>query len=412
MTVAGEASLDLIPLSREKARLAVDLAQGLDSYALQWLAGFMAGAAARSQPAASASAQVPASPVVSSDAGLRLTILYGSQGGNAKRVAERLASQAQSAGLAVRLVRADAYRTGELKKERLLYIVISTHSQGDAVQPPDDARGFFDFLTSKRAPELAQLAYGVLALGDSSYVDFCGIGRRIDERLQQLGAKPLLARAEADVDIATVAEPWAQQALQHARQRLATSEATPAPASGTDVVARLRPTHGAWSRERPFHAELLLNQRIVGSASAKDVRHIELSLQGSGLRYQPGDALGVWPTQSPESVDRVLRTLALDGATPVAHAGETLPLRQWLAERRELTLLTRPFVAAHAERGQHAALQAMLSAQNVGDLSKFLADHQLIDLLRAYPTAWDAQALVAALRALAPRMYSIASSQA
>ncbi|MGB7421915.1 MAG: assimilatory sulfite reductase (NADPH) flavoprotein subunit, partial [Comamonas sp.] len=341
----------------------------------------------------------------------QLTIVYGSQTGNARRVAEKLAGEARASGLPVRLVRADAYRTSDLKKEKFLYLVISTHSEGDAVEPPDDSRGFYEFLMGKRAPQLAELSYGVLALGDSSYVDFCGIGRRIDERLAELGAQRLLGRADADVDVDYVATPWSQEALEQAKRRLAPQQAPASVAPGAEVLT-LHPAHAPWSRERPYLAEVLVNQRIVGSGSEKDVRHIELSLAGSSLHYQPGDALGVWPTQAPELVQRIVQTLALDGDTAVTHGGETLPLSEWLAHRRELTVLTRPFVAALAERGGHDALKALLQPAGNAELSKLLNSHQLIDLLRAWPATWDAAALVAALRPLAPRMYSIASSQA
>ena len=415
MTQIADAVLDVLPISREKAQTAADLVQGLDSPALEWLAGFMAGAAARGRTnAPQASVPQAATPVAVAAASAvqqQLTIVYGSQTGNAKRVAEKLAGEVQAAGLPVRIVRADAYRTTDLKKETFLYVVISTHSEGDAVEPPDDSRGFYEFLTGKRAPKLPQLSYGVLALGDSSYVDFCGIGRHIDERLAELGAQRVLTRADADVDVDYVAAPWAREALEHAKKHLAPQQPQTASAPGAEVLT-LRPAHASWSRERPYLAEVLVNQCIVGSGSEKDVRHIELSLEGSGLHYQPGDALGVWPTQSPTLVQRVLQTLSLDGDTPVTHGSDTLPLTEWLAHRRELTVLTRPFVAALAERGGHEALKALLRPENNAELAKLLNTHQLIDLLRAWPAAWDAAALVAALRPLAPRMYSIASSQA
>jgi len=401
---------DVLPISREKAQTAADLVQGLDSPALEWLAGFMAGAAARGRLAAPQAA-TPVAIATGAAVQQQLTIVYGSQTGNAKRVAEKLAAEVKSTGLPVRIVRADAYRTSDLKKEKFLYLVISTHSEGDDVEPPDDARGFYEFLMGKRAPQLPELPYSVLALGDSSYVDFCGIGRRIDERLAQLGAKRVLDRADADVDLDYVVTPWADRALQQARSLLAPQQAAAAPPPGAEVLT-LRPAHSSWSRERPFLAEVLVNQRIVGSGSEKDVRHIELSLTGSGLHYQPGDALGVWPTQAPELVHRVLELLQLDGSTPATQGKETLPLTEWLTHRRELTLVTRPFVAALAERGGHEALKALLQPERNADLSPLLNREQLVDLLRAWPAAWDAAALVAALRPLAPRMYSIASSQA
>jgi len=410
MTQIADVLRDVLPISREKAQTAADLVQGLDSPALEWLAGFMAGAAARGRLAAPQAA-TPVAIATGAAVQQQLTIVYGSQTGNAKRVAEKLAAEVKSTGLPVRIVRADAYRTSDLKKEKFLYLVISTHSEGDDVEPPDDARGFYEFLMGKRAPQLPELSYSVLALGDSSYVDFCGIGRRIDERLAQLGAKRVLDRADADVDLDYVVTPWADRALQQARSLLAPQQAAAAPAPGAEVLT-LRPAHSSWSRERPFLAEVLVNQRIVGSGSEKDVRHIELSLTGSGLHYQPGDALGVWPTQAPELVHRVLELLQLDGSTPVTQGKETLPLTEWLTHRRELTLVTRPFVAALAERGGHEALKALLQPERNADLSPLLNREQLVDLLRARPAAWDAAALVAALRPLAPRMYSIASSQA
>ncbi|MBN9330774.1 MAG: sulfite reductase [NADPH] flavoprotein, alpha-component [Comamonas sp. SCN 67-35] len=410
MTQIADVLPDVLPISREKAQTAADLVQGLDSPALEWLAGFMAGAAARGRLAAPQAA-TPVAIATGAAVQQQLTIVYGSQTGNAKRVAEKLAAEVKSTGLPVRIVRADAYRTSDLKKEKFLYLVISTHSEGDDVEPPDDARGFYEFLMGKRAPQLPELSYSVLALGDSSYVDFCGIGRRIDERLAQLGAKRVLDRADADVDLDYVVTPWADRALQQARSLLAPQQAAAAPAPGAEVLT-LRPAHSSWSRERPFLAEVLVNQRIVGSGSEKDVRHIELSLTGSGLHYQPGDALGVWPTQAPELVHRVLELLQLDGSTPVTQGKETLPLTEWLTHRRELTLVTRPFVAALAERGGHEALKALLQPERNADLSPLLNREQLVDLLRAWPAAWDAAALVAALRPLAPRMYSIASSQA
>lgn len=395
-------------LSKDKQQLAARLVEGLEEPALHWLSGYLAGLAAQ-RPAGRTGGAEPA-PLKAVDAQQRLTVVYGSQTGNARRAAEQLAERAAAAGLEARLLRADAYPLHELKKERLLYVVVSTHSSGDVVEPPDDARSFVEHLQGRRAPRLPELAYAVLALGDTSYPDFCAIGRRIDERLAELGATRLFARGEADVDVETVAGPWTGTALEQARARLKPSPAQPAPAGG--VVTPLHPARAAWTRQRPFQAEVLANQRIVASDSGKDVRHIELSLEGSGLAYQPGDALGVWPTQSPSLVDAVLGTLGLDGDREVAFQDERLPLAQWLGQRRELTGLTRPFLAAHAERGGHAALKALLQPGAQGELAALLRGTPLLDLLRRHPARWDADALVAALRPLAPRMYSIASSQA
>src|SRR5690606_39542267 len=133
------------------------------------------------------------------------TIVYGSQTGNAKRVAESLAERAGGLGLSARLLRADRYPTRELKDEDLLYIVMSTQGDGE---PPDDSLAFVEFLSSRRAPKLPQLKYAVLGLGDSSYPMFCGIAQTIDARLAELGAERLYEVGTADLDVETVALPW------------------------------------------------------------------------------------------------------------------------------------------------------------------------------------------------------------
>ncbi|HTV85200.1 MAG TPA: assimilatory sulfite reductase (NADPH) flavoprotein subunit [Dyella sp.] len=393
----------LSPLPEDKHPLVGRLIEGLDAPALQWLSGYIAGVAAQRQNGVKGSVS-EAPPAANAQAQSRLTILYGSQTGNAKRLAEDLGRRAGAAGLAARVVRADAYAVRELKQESLLYLVISTQGDGE---PPDDARALVEFLAGARAPKLAQLRYAVLGLGDSSYPQFCAVGRQLDERLSVLGAQRLFAAGEADVDVETVATPWLELALQQAREQL--KAATP-----LAKVTALRPARSgpAWHREQPFGASVLLNQRVTGRDSDRDVRHVELSLEGSGLRYAPGDALGVWPTQSVTLVDAVLETLRLDGHTPVQVAQETLPLHTWLTERRELTQLTRPFFAAHAERHGSPALHSLLAAEARDALADLFSQWQVLDLLRRHPADWTADALVAALRPLAPRLYSIASSQA
>ena len=388
----------LIPLPEDKAGLLTRLIDGLDTSALNWLSGYTAGLAAAHAfaPAREAAPLVAVETTPSQP----LTIVFGSQTGNAKRVAEALARDAENAGLAVRLLRADAYPLRELKNERLLYIVISTQGEGD---PPDDARGFVEFLASKRAPQLDELKFAVLGLGDSSYTKFCAIGTQLDARLAELGATRLFARGEADVDIDTVAKPWHARALGAARETLR----APTPLA---TVTPLRPvrTAPAWTREKPFAAEVLANQRLTTRDSAKDIRHIELSLRDSGLSYEPGDALGVWASNPPALVDAILGALKLDGQTAVAHESQTLPLRDWLLDRREITRLAKPFVIAHALRAGHDDLDALVASPVA--LPRWLRERQPIDLLHAFPAAWNAQDFVAALRPLTPRLYSIASS--
>lgn len=389
------------PLSADQAALLDRLTTGLDASGLWWLSGYAAGLA-RAGALPTVRAVVP--PTAEAAASSTLTIVYGSQTGNAKRIAESLASQSEAAGLGVRLLRADAYPTRDLRNERHLVVVISTQGDGD---PPDDARGFVEFIAGKRAPVLPELKFAVLGLGDSSYPQFCEIGRRLDARLAELGATRLLERGDADLDLETVATPWIARALTAAR------EALRAPPLAS--VTPLRPGTAAPSvptREAPFAAELLANQRITGRDSDRDIRHLEISLEGSGLHYEPGDALGVWPVNPPTLVDAVLATLGLDGEQGVTIGTDALSLREALLRKRELTRITRPFLVQHAQRANSDVLAGLLAPEGAASLAALFAQQQLIDLLRTYPATWSAPEFVAALRPLAPRLYSIASSQA
>ena len=417
---AAPTALPPSPLNEDRRVLLGRLVDGLDGPSLWWLSGYTAGLAQAHAGPQLAVLPGGAAPAAVAQPGQRLTVLYGSQTGNARREAEKIAQAAEAAGLAVRLVRTDAYATRELAAERLLYVVISTQGEGD---PPDDSIGFTEFLLGKRAPKLPELKFAVLGLGDTSYADFCGIARKLDARLAELGGQRVADLGQADLDIDTVAAPWREQALAQARDLI---KAAPAPVQGVPAahlatVTPLRPV-AAWSHERPFPAEVLANQRVSGrefkgqgflqyGSGDKDVRHVELSLEGSGLAYEPGDALGIRHRNPPALVEAVLQAARVDGNTAVTSAEQTLPLSEWLATRRELTRLSRPFLAAHAERSGSAQLQQLLDPTQSAGLAALLADHQLVDVLRRWPADWDHDGLLAALRPQAQRLYSIASSR-
>jgi sulfite reductase (NADPH) flavoprotein alpha-component len=397
--MSSSLALPATPLSHEQADAVARLTQDLDARGLWWLSGYAAGLASRdAQPAAPLAAPVRGETATPG----RVSIVYGSQTGNARRVAEQLAADAESAGLGVRLLRADEYPTRELKHERHLYLVLSTQGDGD---PSDDARDLHDFLLGPRAPRLEHLHFAVLGLGDSSYPQFCVVGQRIDARLAELGAQRVLPRGDADLDIDGIAAPWRAHAVAAAKDVLKPS-ATVTPLR--PQPAQAAPTFG---RERPFQAELLVNQRITAAASGKDVRHVELSLDDAQFAYEPGDALGVWPRNPDALVEAVLDTLGLDGDAEVTHDGVALPLRVWLGEKRELTKLSRPFVASHAQHARSDELNRLLAPEHAERFARLLAEQQVVDLLQRFDGGWSAEELVAALRPLTPRLYSIASSR-
>jgi sulfite reductase (NADPH) flavoprotein alpha-component len=400
---ASLSTLAQTPLSAEPYAQIARLVEGLDSAGLWWLSGYAAGLA-RAQGTVAPLAASGTHTNAESIERARLTVVYGSQTGNARRVAEALVATLEAEGLPVRLLRADAYPTRELKDERFLAVVISTQGDGD---PPDDARPLVEFIDGKRAPQLSQLRFAVLGLGDSSYPQFCAIGQRLDARLEALGAQRWVARADADLDIDSVAAPWSSQLFAEAKVALK-------PRQPLASVTPLRPHVAApvaWTRERPFAAELLANLRITGRGSDRDVRHLELSLEGAGLDYEPGDALGVWIENPPALVQAIADALDLDADAAVAHGGESLPLRDWLGRKREITRLSRPFIATHAAHAGSDALNRLLAPDQREALTALMAQSQIIDLLQTHAGAWTAESLVEALRPLQPRLYSIASSR-
>lgn len=386
------------PLSEERASLLLRLTDGLDPAALQWLSGYTAGLAAQLSPAKGILQAVPQAEANNST---RLSIVYGSQTGNARREAESLQQAAQALGLSVRLLRADAYPLKELASERLLYVVISTQGEGD---PPDDSIAFVEYLSGRRAPKLNELSFAVLGLGDSSYPLFNAIANKIDARLAELGGKRISPLAEADIDIESIATPWRAKVIEHAREALKTSKPTA-------HITALRPANVAtFSKEQPFSAEILGNQRITGRHSDQDVRHIEISL-GEQLSYEPGDALGVWARNDPSDVDALLHSLALSAETPVNIGEHNYSLQEWLSAKREITRLSKPFLQQHAERSNASALKDLLATGNAPAIADFISRQHVTDVLKQYPADWNAADLVKALRPMTPRLYSIASSQ-
>jgi sulfite reductase (NADPH) flavoprotein alpha-component len=395
------------PLDANRQEQLATLLSDMDPQSLQWVSGFVAGLAAErgrlaQAPVANAAQGLAPAARAVTEVSPRVLVLFASQTGNGRRIAERLARSLEGAGLTPEVVAAGDYPLRRLVEERLVYLVASTHGDGEA---PDDARPLMDFLFSRRAPRLESLAFSVLALGDSSYPKFCETGRLLDERLASLGARRLGARVDCDVDLEPKVVPWLEQAVVSARAETGVS------APRLSVVTPLRP--GALTpvtRDNPLEAELLVNQRISARDADNDVRHLELSLPEQRLDYEPGDALGVWTLNPPPVVNRILELTGLDPQLAVSHEGVTLTLHAWLTQRREITRLARPLIEQLAQRSGDAQLRAWLVPEGAAQLRRELKESQVTDLLRRFPVAWDPEALVTSLNPLSPRLYSIASS--
>ena len=389
---------DATALPLDKARIdRLDTAlAGLSSAQLTWASGYVLGLAAQD---AAAAASVPAN---SSE----LTILYGSQTGNGERVARGLEERVKAEGFCVRCESLADYQASAIKRERLVALIISTHGEGD---PPDDAELMHEFLLGSKAPRLDGLRFTVFALGDSSYVNFCQTGREFDARLAELGAQRLLPLVECDLAFTAESDAWFAAILEKLPALIAVDNAAADGAAPRRACGPLRPgpvDDRAW----PFPAPVLTNQKISGRDSGKDVRHIELSLEGSGLDYEPGDALAVIADNPPRLVAALIAELGADPLETIRLGDEALTLDAALSSRLEITAASTSFLKAWADRAASPALNRLLAPGQEGALTGFLHEHQIIDVVRRFPAAVGAQDFAACLRALGPRSYSIASS--
>lgn len=369
------------------------LAAELNPIQQAWVSGYLA---ATSQLAGQAL------PAAVPQAGHSLSIVYGSQTGNAKALAEQLKQSALTKGFSVELINAADYKVQRLKKETHLIIIVSTHGEGE---PPEDAETLHKFVFGKKAPDLSDLNFAVLGLGDSSYEYFCQTGKDFDSQLEKLGGKRLFDRIDCDVDYEQQAQDWSVGVL-----ALLEPELTK-PADAGQPQAQIIPLtpRNAYGKTNPFTARLLTSQKITGRNSGKDVRHIEIDLEGSGIHYQPGDSLGVWFNNDEQLVDDLLALLSIDSGSELTINDETLSVRDALINKFELTQLHPGFVSTYAELTGNDQLKAL--AEDKAALREYIDERQVIDVVSEHPYELSAADFVGALRKLTPRLYSIASSQ-
>jgi len=389
------------PFTEQQLRLLQNSIGGLNPAQSQWLSGYMAGRLTESLQTAHLPQSLP-EPANS------LVIIYATETGNSKRIAMELAASVKQQGFNTELHSMDNFRPAALRKLTNAAFIVSTHGEGD---PPEEALEFFEFLENDRAPKLPHLKYQVLALGDRSYQHFCEAGRRLDKRLQVLGAQPFAQRVESDVDFTDDAKVYSDEVLRFARQHLASENRSEITDSSVTSHLSLVPSDSSWSRDNAFVAQVGQIQKITGLQSAKSIYHLKLSLEGSGLQYHPGDALGVWAPNDPEVIDRILATLQIDTAEPVRIKEQDLSINEALTSHLEITRLSGDTVTRFAIAGGNGGLEAQFSRLEPDQQRIFIEQRQLADLVDEYPVKISPQALVELLRPLSPRSYSIASSQ-
>jgi sulfite reductase (NADPH) flavoprotein alpha-component len=390
----------LLPLNPEQLARLTAATTDLTPTQLAWVSGYFWGVL-NQQPGANALAAVPAAAVETPT----ITLLSASQTGNARRVAEALRDDLLAAKLNVKLVSAGDYKFKQIANEKLLVVVASTQGEGEA---PEEAVALHKFLFSKKAPKLDGAAFAVFGLGDTSYEFFCQAGKDFDSRLAELGAERLLDRVDADVEFQAAAAEWRARIVDVLKARVPKEASAQAAATATGAVNEVFTS--PYTKEEPLTATLSVNQKITGRDSEKDVRHLEIDLGDSGLRYQPGDALGVWYQNDPALVKELVELLWLKGDEQVTVNGKTLPLAEALQWHFELTVNTANIVENYAALTRSESLLPLVGDK--AQLQHYAATTPLVDMVRFSPAQLDADALIGLLRPLTPRLYSIASSQA
>ncbi len=371
-----------------------------------WLNGFLAGLYAH-RPGDPAPANLPPPKPRAN----RSSSSSAPKTGTAEGLAKRLARESEQRGFAPSVLELNDYSKANLPAAQKAVIISSTWGDGD---PPDNAVNFWSWLNTETAPRLENLHYAVLGLGDRNYSEFCGASKKFDDRLGTLGAHRLIPRGECDVDYEAPATAW----MDGLWQKLAGSGATdsPSPATPSNVSAShpinpaaASPT-ASWSKNNPFPARLIASQLLNRPGSAKEVYHHEISLHGSGLVYEAGDALGVAPQNCVALVDALLAALHCSGNEPVKIGEATQTLRAAFATHFEITKPAGEVLAAVAKAAPHCELAALLAPERAADLKKWLWGRDLLDILSLLPTPFAYTELIPLLRKLSPRLYSIASS--
>lgn len=404
-------SLRSNPLSDQQISALNELIKEITPEQLIWLSGFMEGKLSGLPANAEAVPTIAAVKTIEAPQAY-LTILYGTETGNSKELADRLAEKAGFKNIAATVASMYDYDYKKLNEEENVAIIVSTHGEGD---PPDMADDFHKYLTGKRAPKLDNINYSVLALGDKSYKYFCKTGEDIDAACKELGAFRMASLVKCDVDYENSANIWMNNVLINLAPAKATETAAPTveevekqPAVQTHNGKAAEEMFSEFSKKNPYQATVLEKVKLSGPGSDKEVYHLELSLEGSGITYEPGDSVGIFAKNPDVLVEKILENTGFDPGQIVDLNNEEYTIEEALQHHLEITILSYDMLQKYFNKTKNAELKELLADDK--KLDEYLYGHDLLDLLEDFPFEWHANKLVEILRQLPPRLYSISSS--
>ena len=395
------------PFDQEQAAQLNQIFQTLTAEQQIWLTGYLTAQQGSVTQTAEAPQQV-AEYVLNNESesqtnnNRHITVVYGSETGNAQSLAEIFADRLVEHNYTVKLTAMDEIKQKEFKKVEDLFVITATHGEGD---PPDNALTFHEFIHSRKAPKLENVRFSVLALGDESYEYFCQTGKDFDAKLLELGAERLADRQDCDLDFDDLAEKWMNKNIEILNQ----SRGHGSTVTSTETVQSAKEKR--YSKSNPYQAEVLENINLNGRGSNKEVRHVELLLDNYGESFEPGDCVVVLPQNEPEIVTLLIETLGWDKdiEIPINDDGDTLPLEKALTEHFEITKLTKPLLQKAAELFGNTELLSQID--NAEWIQQYVDGRDVIDLLTEFPTSeLKPETFYKLLRKLPAREYSIASS--
>ena len=387
-------------LSSEQMDLLTKLTRSLNQEQQVWVSGYLAGFSAIQNEVLSAPAE--------SENFLNqkvLTILYGSRTGNGEGLAKKAMILAEAHGLKVTLKSMENYRPRDLQTEKNLLVIVSTH--GDGV-PPFSAQELHGFIFGKRAPKLDGVNFAVLALGDSSYFQFCKTGKDFDEQLEKLGAKREVPILTCDLDFEEPAEEWIKSTLVSFGGEILNGSKSFSTSSQTSSLTQISSELPKYTRKNPFKAPVYEKITLHGKPSERQTLHLELAADDAGLTYEPGDSAGVIPLNSKELVNEVLGVSALNGNVELEINGTKTTLYESLRRKFELSKITADVIKRYLALAPNPKLQKLIDKP--GKLKEYLYGNDIVDLFRDFPAKVTAGDLAKLLRPIQPRSYSISSS--
>ncbi len=339
-----------------------------------------------------------------------VTLLWASQTGNGEALAQKYAEQIKTAGCTVAVYDMAEFSVSELHKTDQLLCITSTFGDGDA---PDNGQSFWNAISDSSEIKLNHLSYSVLALGDPNYDQFCGHGKKLDQRLAELGAARILDRIDCDTDFQAKADQWLNDVLAKLKALGSGEKTAPAAAPTASPIASPAPagSQAAYSKANPYPSRLIRNVRLNAAESSKDTRAFAFDLQGSGLAYEAGDALGIWPVNCPELVDEILGLTGIKADSPVSidKVGD-VSIRDALLHHYEIAKPHSDALALLHARNSDSILKKLLQDSHKQALKDWLWGRQLADVLYECPVTLSASELLSVLKRMQPRLYSISSS--